>query len=257
MAGDPTKVDFWSKGDVWVTENLDAAIPATENDPFGPEWHLVGILNGEDGFTDADEEETTDHYGWDDFIGTRYANFKTTRTFTALENNEVTRKMLWPGSGPGEIKAPDRSKRWKVAFENREGAKVRRLITAFQAQIAANGERTTNKTDPTGLPFIVTPIPDPVTGRIYIERPAGPVLESLTVSGGASVDEGGIIRLSAEAAYSDSSTRDVTSSAVWVSGDPDVATVEFGFVTGVSAGTVEVTAMFGDQSDSHTVEVTA
>src|SRR5690606_41721003 len=91
MAGDPTKANIWPDADVYVGP-LTATDPIDIDTPFGADWDLVGLLDGEAGFVQAREEEVEDHYAWGGIlVRTSRRNFKQTITFTALEDNDVTR----------------------------------------------------------------------------------------------------------------------------------------------------------------------
>lgn len=80
--------------------------------------------------------------------------------------------------------------------------------------------------------------------------------DSVAVSGAGSVTAGQTVDLTAEATMSDGTTQDVTSSATWSSDATGVATVSGGTVTGVSAGTAQITAASGGKtSPNHAVQV--
>ncbi len=59
------------------------------------------------------------------------------------------------------------------------------------------------------------------------------------------VTVGGTVNLTATATYSDSTTADITATATWSTSDAGIATVAAGVVTGVSIGTVTITATNG------------
>ena len=163
MAGDPSNARLWADADVYVSFDTSASDPTDIDTPFGPEWELVGILNGDDGFTESREEETTDHYGWGGMLlRTGRRNFKLTRTFTALESNEVTYRLRYPGSTSTQIVAPsgNRIERVKVAFETVDGDIKRRVISAFEAEITVDGDVTENESDISAITFVATIFPD-------------------------------------------------------------------------------------------------
>jgi len=160
VAGDPTKTSMWPDADVYVAD-LDADLPDTVNDPFPAAWGLVGLLDGDAGVTESREEDTGDHYAWGGIlVRTHRRQFKYTRSFTALEDNPVTRALLWPGSENGSLKVP-RPQRKLVAFETRDPElnKVRRLISAFQAEIVVNGDVTESEAELTGVEYLATFFP--------------------------------------------------------------------------------------------------
>ncbi len=72
-----------------------------------------------------------------------------------------------------------------------------------------------------------------------------------------SLPSGTTVQLTATGTYSDGSTQDITSYASWSTSNGARATVSGGLVTGVSAGTANITATVGAVSRSVTVTVTA
>ena len=177
MAGDAENTHLWADADVYVSFDLEAAEPADADTPFGGDWELIGLLDGEEGFVEAREEEQSDHYAWGGILfKTSRRNFKLTRTFTAFEDNETTRRLRWPGSAGNEIRVP-RAERVLIAFETREGDVTRRVISAYQAEVVINGDVTENEVDPAALPFIATIYPDTTVSpaRLFNVQPADDV----------------------------------------------------------------------------------
>jgi hypothetical protein len=172
VAGDPSNASIWVDADVY-TGATDAVDPATVDDAFGIDWDLVGLLDGEAGFVKGREEEVEDHYAWGGIlVRTSRRNFKQTVTFTALEDNAVTRDLVWPDSEPGELVVP-RPKRIKIAFETREGDKVHRLISAYQAEVTVNGDITDSESDLTRYELLATIFPLVETGEpsvLFVEQ---------------------------------------------------------------------------------------
>lgn len=158
MAGDPTKATVWPEADVYIG-GVNATNPANVSTAFNSDWDLLGLLDGDDGYTQSREEETTDIYAWGGIlVRTTRRNFKQTIGFTALEDNETTRQLIWPGSPPGQLIVP-RPARVKIAFEMREGSEVRRLISAFEAEVAINGDIVDNESDLTRYELLATIFP--------------------------------------------------------------------------------------------------
>jgi uncharacterized protein YjdB len=78
-----------------------------------------------------------------------------------------------------------------------------------------------------------------------------PALVSISVTPGSSlVTTGNSVQLTATGLYSDGSTQNVTSSALWSASPSGLATVTAGLLTGISAGTVTVTASAGGITSS-------
>jgi hypothetical protein len=255
VAGDPLKANLWTDADVYISTNLSATLPANANTAFGVDWELVGLLDGDEGFPESRDEDTDDKFAWGGIlVRTSRNHFKLTKNFTALEDNETTYSLLWPGSSATQIVVP-RPAKVLVAFETREGDKVRRLITANYAEVSLDGDHGENEADLESMTFAATIYP---TGAgVLFNRQTTPMLEVITVAPSTlSIADGEIGSLTATATYDDASTADVTALASWVSSDQTKATVSAGFVTGVDAGSSTVTATYLGQSDTCAVTVT-
>lgn len=150
MAGDTDNTSVWSEADVYIGA-LDAPNP-TGNAAFSlvdGDWDLVGLLDGSAGFGEQQSIDSTDHNAWGyGVIATTRRNFKLTRTFTALEDNETVMGLIYDASGvtftdedyTGTLKVRDNALKFKIAFELRDGVKVRRMISANYGQIEEIGE---------------------------------------------------------------------------------------------------------------------
>jgi hypothetical protein len=254
MSGDPTKANLWTDADVYVSWNLNATLPANAETPFGSDWKLVGLLDGDEGFPETRDEDTDDKFAWGGIlVRTSRQHFKLTKNFTALEDNDTTRKLVWPGSSATRVKVP-RPEKVLVAFETREGEKVRRLITSQYAECSLDGDHGENETDLESATIAATIYPS--SDGYLFERQDTPVLMSIDVTPATkSLAVAAIGALVATATYSDASTADVTAEATWTSSAPAKATVSAGFVTGIAAGTATVTATYQGQSDTCAVTV--
>jgi len=164
MAGDTANAEYWPDADVYIAD-LDATNPADIDTAFSGDWDLVGLLDGEEGFVESREEDVEDHFAWGGIlVRTTRRNFIMMKSFTTLEYNDVTRELIYPGSGAGEIVIP-RPVPKKVAFETRgtlpDGTPAkRRLITANYAEISVDGDRSEVEADITRNPFMVKIFPD-------------------------------------------------------------------------------------------------
>jgi uncharacterized protein YjdB len=256
VAGDPLKANLWTDADVYISTNLSATLPANANTPFGPDWNLVGLLDGDEGFPESRDEDTDDKYAWGGIlVKTSRSHFKLTKNFTALEDNDTTYSLLWPGSSATQIVVP-RPAKALVAFETREGGKVRRLITANYAEVSLDGDHGENETDLESMTFAATIYP---TGSgVLFHRQTTPILTGLSVTPSTlTLVDGEIGALTATATYDDATTADVTAQATWVSSSSAVATASAGFVTAVDTGSATITATYQGQSDTCAVTVTA
>jgi len=256
VAGDPLKANLWTDADVYISTNLSATLPANASTPFGVDWDLVGLLDGDEGFPETRDEDTDDKYAWGGIlVKTSRNHFKLTKAFTALEDNATVRKLVWPGSTATKVKVP-RPEKVKIAFEVREGDKVRRLMTSLYAECSLDGDHGENETDLESA--TIAAVIFPTSSGDLFDRQETPVLTSVSVTPATlTLAAGDISALVATATYDDSSTENVTSSASWSSSDPTKATVSAGFVTGIAAGSSTVTASYGGQTDTCAVTVTA
>lgn len=254
MAGDPTKANLWTDADVYVAFDLSTPNPTDAETAFGVGWDLVGLLDGDEGFPESRDEDTDDKFAWGGIlVRTSRQHFKLTKSFTCLEDNATTRRLIWPGSTATKIKVP-RPERVKIGFETREGGKVRRLITSLYAECSLDGDHGENETDLESATIAATIFPD--SSGFLFDRQDTPVLSSISIPATLSVADGDIGALTATATYSDSSTADVTSLATWSSSAPSKATVSAGFVTGVDPGSATITATYQGQTDTCAVTVT-
>lgn len=159
MPGDPDNASLWADADVYVGPTT-ATDPATIDDDFGVEWGLVGLLDGTFGFVEQRNWDKKDIYAWGGIlVRTSRKNFKETKKFVALEDNDTTRELIWPGSGSGQLVVP-RPTRVKIAFETREGDVKRRLISAYQAEVEIDGDIKDTEEDLTKYEFLATILPD-------------------------------------------------------------------------------------------------
>jgi hypothetical protein len=85
-----TQARLWAFADVYVSFS-DAADPANINADFGGGWDLVGLLDGDDGFTHTRDQDINDHFAWGGIlIRTSRAHFKQSVKFSALEPTNPT-----------------------------------------------------------------------------------------------------------------------------------------------------------------------
>lgn len=177
MAGDATNVDLWQDTDVYIGP-LNATEPTTVTEAWDGAWDLVGLLDGEEGFTEAREDETSEKYAWGGLLVKKTrGKHKRTIKFVALEDNATTFALANPGSvrsgtsGYGTVQTSTvevpRYAEMAVGLETREGEKVvRRIIPT--ADVELTGEVKASESDVTVYEFTVTIIPDS-DGVLYID----------------------------------------------------------------------------------------
>lgn len=158
LKGNPNRAAVWAGANVYIGKE-DAEVPKDSDDkldgsPFNDDWDVVGVLDGGDGFSETMSFDTNDFYGWGwGIIATVRKNFKYTKQFTALEENETVMGLIWPGNDlewsgdddqnfAGVLKVPDLENKFKIAFETRSGKKGRRLVSYNYAQIDEIGDST-------------------------------------------------------------------------------------------------------------------
>lgn len=170
MAGDVSNAALWGDADVYIGE-LDAVNPADEDTPFSSDWDLTGLLDGDAGIVETRNEDSADHYAWGGIlVRTSRSKFKLQRKFVCLETNAVTMGLVYPGSSGGVIKVPGR-RRFKIAFETREGDTVRRVISALYAEVAEVADITESETALKKYEITVTIYPN-AQKELFIVQPA-------------------------------------------------------------------------------------
>lgn len=168
MSGDTSNAQLWTEADVYVAP-LATVAPTSGTATWPAGWELVGLLDGEDGFTTTREQDTNDLYAWGGIlVRTSRRNFKLTKSFSALENNDVTRDLVWPDSPAGQIIVP-RPKDILIGFETREGDVYHRLISAERAQVDVDGDIVENETDLTKYELVATIFPT-ADGVLFTEQ---------------------------------------------------------------------------------------
>ncbi len=258
MAGDTTKARLWANADIWIADSLATANPVDANTAFGAGWTLAGLLDGDDGMPESRDEDVNDYFAWGGIlVRTARNHFKLTKSFTALEDNPTTRALLWPGSTSSQIVVPVPVPR-KIAFETRDTSAgvILRRITRNYSIIALDGDRDENETDLTKAKFAAVIYPD--ASGVLFDRYESPTVVSVAVAPTTkALTVGQIGALTATATLSDATTRNVTADPLcaWTTSNAPKATVAFGYVTGVAAGTATITATYMGQAGTCAVTV--
>jgi hypothetical protein len=247
MSGDTTKARLWTDADVWVADSLATPNPADANTPFGVGWNLVGLLNGDDGMPESRDEDTADYYAWGGIlVRSSRKNFKLTKKFTVLEDNQVTRDLAWPGSTDTLVVVPKPVPK-KAAFVTRDeatGLWVRR-ITRNYAIITLDGDQDENETDLLQSTFASVIYPD--GDKVLFDKQSSQAVTALAVAPATkALTVGQIGALTATATLADASTRVVNLDPYlrWTTNNAAKATVGYGYVTGVAAGVATITASY-------------
>lgn len=169
MSGNPTNAAVWGGADVLIAP-VGTAIPVG-NAAFGAGWEYVGLLDGGQGFEESVEQTSTDHTAWGyGVIATTYGDKKVTKTFTALEENEVVMGLAYDVSGMtfddvagtyvGDLAVRDDTERVLVAFVTTSGDNERRMITKNYATVTASSGGSESEEALGSKGFTVTIVPD-------------------------------------------------------------------------------------------------
>lgn len=265
MAGDPKNAAVWANADVYIG-GLDANIP-TGGEPFDDTWDLVGLLSGDDGFTEKMANDSTDFYAWGGIlIATTRKNFKLTRAFTAYEDNPTVFDLWYPGHEvvfdgeggyEGDLLVPDLQAKFMIGFETRTGNTIKRAVSKFYAQVDDRGDNKEGESDLASRPVTVAIYPDG-DGRLFHVFRGAPLGVTSIASAPSTVAKAvaATQQLVITATLSDSSTAVVTGECTFTSSDPSKATVSAsGLVTGVAAGTATVTVSYGTQTATVAVTI--
>lgn len=255
MAGDPINAALWTDADVLVAP-LGSPIPANAAAAFSGAWTRVGLLDGDAGADHNRSVNKDDKFAWGQIlVRTSRKNFKLELGFTMLEYNDATRSIIWPGSSATRLKVPTPTP-ILLALELREGNRTRRLITALHAECDVDSYNE-SENDLAKFPVKASIFPNGDKELWIPQDTLDNPPTALVITGTATVAETEITKLIATATLTDLTTVDVSASAVWTSSAPTKATVAFGYVTGVEAGSSTIGASWGGVSDTESVTVTS
>jgi hypothetical protein len=148
-----------------ATATVTALIGATTG------WSYLGLLDGGQGFEDGIEVESTDHEAWGyGVIATTYKGQKTTKTFTALEENSTVMDLVYDtqymtfddtaGTYSGDLAVKDYTERVKMAFITTSGDTEKRSITKNYATVAPTSAGSESEEALASKGFTATIYPD-------------------------------------------------------------------------------------------------
>lgn len=175
MAGDPTKASQWEGADAYIHDTTGTAGPADLTTAWGTGWQLVGLLDGDEGFTWEREEESSEKYAWGGLLIKRVkSKHKRTLKIVALEDNATVFKLVNPGSTrataagltTSTIKVPKRAE-FALGLELREGDKVVRR-TIKRAEVDTIDEIKESEAEVTVYAITVVLYPE-ADGTLYTE----------------------------------------------------------------------------------------
>lgn len=174
MSGDAKNTALWSGADVFIAP-ADTDGPTDVATAWAAAWKVAGLLDGEEGITEARDGDSSEHYAWGGILFKRTSSkHKRTFKFVALEDNDVIFSLVNPGSTrttdvatgvrKGTIKVP-KGYRFAVGFEVREDGKVKRRF-ALNAEVQEIGEIKESETEPTVYEITVVIFPE-ADGTLY------------------------------------------------------------------------------------------
>lgn len=257
MANNPDNVLLTDDADVYVAP-LGSPIPATAGDAFSGAWALMGMIAGDTGLALMHSADRSNFHQWNGGlakIGRK--NELMQMKFVAVEDNATTRAIIWPGSGAGVI-ARRVPANVMLAFEVREGGKIKRYVTTLYAQVDIDGDINMGNADPTKYPLVATIFPS-ATGE-YFKEQGKPTVSSIAITPltlALSLTGKIIGKLVATATFSDATTADVSDYVLWNSATPAKATVAAGgWVTSVATGTSNVSCTYSGVTSTAPCAVT-
>lgn len=182
MAGNADNTALWDGADVFIDFTRAVSGPTDLATPWAAGWAAAGLLDGEEGFTHGREQDTSEHYAWGGILFKRTkSKHKRTAAFVALEDNDVTFRLVNPGSDratslgvrTSTIKVPT-SEQFSIGMEIREAGsgKIKRRW-ARTAEVQEVGEIKESETDPTVYEITVVILPES-DGTIWHEVETDP-----------------------------------------------------------------------------------
>ncbi|MDR6868718.1 hypothetical protein J2Y69_003342 [Microbacterium resistens] len=181
MAGNAKNTAQWAGADVYITRDPNVAAPTDLIAPWALGWAVVGLLDGEEGFTEEREDETSERFAWGGILVRRSkSKHKRTIRFVALEDNSTTFGLVNPGSDRESlngtrrsvVKVPVAGDRFSIGFETRDGdRKKRRVVETAEVQEVA--EIKESETEPTVYDITVVIFPD-ADGVLYTDIETDP-----------------------------------------------------------------------------------
>ena len=169
MAGNPSNVNIWDEADVYVLfpdsfapgETIEDHLPATIDEDMPAAWDLVGLLDGDGGFGESRDWDSTDHFAWGfGKIKVSRRNFAMQRTFTALEENATTDRLYSPGDTLNHVRVQKPAEAY-FTFElrNQADGRTKRLTTTMPCPTTAP-EKNENESDLASKEFTVDIFPN-------------------------------------------------------------------------------------------------
>lgn len=177
MTGDPTKAALWTNADVYIA-SPGAAEPTDVTTVWDVAWEAVGLLDGDEGFTESRDEDTNEKYAWGGLLVRRTkAKHKRQIKFVCLEDNDTVFALINPGSTrtpdtptvgltKSVVKVPT-AEIFAIGFEVRDGVTTKRRMVK-RAEIAEVADVKDSEGDTTAYEVTVVLYPE-ADGTLYTE----------------------------------------------------------------------------------------
>jgi hypothetical protein len=178
MSGSTANVTYFSSADVYIgdvdsaTTPVDSTSSKPDGSDFDENWDKVGLLSGDDGFTESANFDSDSFFAWGGTnIGSSSRNFKLTRQFSAFERNETVMSLRYntddvtfngDGTYAGSLGNPDLDRHFKIAFEINDGnGNIERFVSTSYAKVEEFGDvQQSESNGPATIPVTVTIFPD-------------------------------------------------------------------------------------------------
>jgi hypothetical protein len=174
MAGDAANAALWTNADVYIAP-LASTEPTDVTTAWAAAWEPVGLLDGDEGFTESREEESNDFYAWGGLLVKRTkAKHKRTIKFVALEDNDTVFALINPGSTrsttlgvtTADVKVPTGAE-FAIGFQTTDGDKIKRRVCS-RAEVQEVGEVKDSESGLTVYEITVLLYPDS-SGVLYTD----------------------------------------------------------------------------------------
>jgi hypothetical protein len=175
MSGDTANAALWQNADVYKAPSGTAG-PADVATPWAVAWEAAGLLDGEEGFTESRDEDSSEFYAWGGILVKKTkSKHKRTIKFVAMEDNPVVFDLVNPGSTrstdaggltTSTVKVPTNAE-FAIGFETRDGDKIKRRMVK-RATVETIGEIKESESEPTVYEITVVLYPE-ADGTLYTE----------------------------------------------------------------------------------------
>lgn len=175
MAGDPTRAALWQNADVYINTTLPATGPTDVTTAWPSGWEAVGLLDGDEGFTESRENESSEFYAWGGILVKKTkSKHKRSIKFVALEDNPVVFALINPGSTrttaagvtTANVKVPGNVD-FAIGFEVNDGPKRKRRVVK-RATVEEVGEIKESESALTAYEITVVLYPE-ADGTLYTD----------------------------------------------------------------------------------------